>query len=382
MVTDPRRPGHPDSPPEADRLSRFGRMSAELLHDLAGMLATLSGRVALAHEDAARGRLPSEELRRIHQDTEELRRMITEILDEMRGRDRSPEITFPLREAVEGTVDRWIQTAPSVNTVLRGSLGEEAAIAGPRSFFTRTLWNLLRNSGRHARSRVRLTLEPGPTPGTATLSVEDDGDGIDESVLPNLFTPFSRGDHGGMGLGLSFGRWATGSLGGTLEYSGRSESLGGAAFRLSLPLVEPRPGPGLRRSWESPKRRAPDERPLTGLQLTLVDDEPALLSVLARILRRAGAEVIEIDPREMTSAAELAAILLDGTPDALLLDVNLGGFTALEILPVLRRDRPELHARTLLLTGGSPPEPPPDCPVVHKLAEWDELFEGILKVVD
>ncbi|TVP54094.1 MAG: response regulator [Gemmatimonadales bacterium] len=388
MVTNPRTPDPPegpaDAPPDAEAMAAFGRISAELLHDLAGMLATLSGRVALANEGAARGRLASDELPRIQEDTEELRRMITEILDEVRGGPRSPEITFSLRASVEDTVDRWVQSAPSVNTVFRSSLEESAEVAGPRSFFSRTLWNLLRNAGRHAQSRIRLTLEPGPRPETAMLRVEDDGRGVDDSMSDQLFTPFIRGEGGGLGLGLSFGRWALESLGGTLEYRGHSEALGGAEFRLTVPLIRPRSRRSLRRSWDSSGVSGSDRSPLAleGLSLLLVDDEPALLSVLARILRRAGARVHEIDAREIGGARELASALGGLTPDVLLLDLNLGGFTALELLPLLKRDRPELLERVLLLTGGSPPDPAPACPVVHKLAEWEELFREIRHVAD
>ncbi len=388
MVTNPRTPdpaeGPAGAPPDAQAMAAFGRISAELLHDLAGMLATISGRVALANEGAARGRLPSDELPRIQEDTEELRRMITEILDELRGGPRSPEVTFSLRESVEATVDRWVQSAPSVNTVLRSSLESSAEVAGPRSFFSRTLWNLLRNAGRHAHSRVRLTLEPGLRPGTAVLRVEDDGRGVDESMADELFTPFIRGEGGGMGLGLSFGRWALESLGGSLEYSGRSEALGGAEFQVTVPLLSRRSHRSLRRSWESsgsPEAVA-SPRPLDGLGLVLVDDEPALLSVLARILRRAGARVDEIDAREIRNAEGLAVVLSGHTPDVVLLDLNLGGFTALELLPLLQRDQPALLERVLLLTGGEPPDPAPDCPVVHKLAEWEVLFREIRHVAD
>jgi DNA-binding response OmpR family regulator len=111
-----------------------------------------------------------------------------------------------------------------------------------------------------------------------------------------------------------------------------------------------------------------------------VNDKPALLSVLARVLRRAGASVDEVAADEIPVASGVVDALTASDPDVILLDLNLGSFSGLEVLTLLRGARPDLHDRVLLLTGGSPPEPEPERPVIHKLAEWPELFARIHEV--
>ena len=104
------------------RLRELGVVTGELMLDLGGIVSILAGRVALAREEATLGRTPTDELARIQADTDELRRMVLEILDELRGVHPSPEVTFPVTDTLEETVDRWLIGAPSVNTTLESSL--------------------------------------------------------------------------------------------------------------------------------------------------------------------------------------------------------------------------------------------------------------------
>jgi CheY-like chemotaxis protein len=369
------------SPPDPESLAAVGRITAELLHDLGGTLQTLSGRVALARDEAARGRIPSDELNRIQGDADDLRRMVSEILDELRGGDHPPETTFRLRESVEETVDRWIRTAPSVTTTLRSSLGDSLEVRGPRSFFTRALWNLLRNAGRHAKGRIQLSLRPVASGNHAEFFVEDDGAGLSKEAQSSLFTPFATHSTHGLGLGLSFSRWALERLGGTLEYTGPSSTLGGATFRMTVPLSGEGSEPVLRRRWASTRGDSGAAGPLADTRLTLVDDDETLLSVLARVLRRAGAQVTELHVMDGRSVESVLDGIRDhSAADCILLDLNLGSISGLEVLKRLRESMPEEHRRVLLLTGGNPPEPPPDRPLCSKVAEWDELFEMIIGV--
>jgi heavy metal sensor kinase len=76
----------------------------------------------------------------------------------------------------------------------------------------------------------------------AVAEVRDTGIGIAAEDLPNIFERFYRADKtrsresGGLGLGLSIGRWIAEAHGGTIEVQ---SSLGsGSVFRLGLPLTD------------------------------------------------------------------------------------------------------------------------------------------------
>src|SRR5690606_2161293 len=59
--------------------------------------------------------------------------------------------------------------------------------------------NAVRAAGRPAGVLLRLTQAPGE----AIVTVEDDGGGIPEEMLPHIFEKFYKGAGGGSGLGLA-----------------------------------------------------------------------------------------------------------------------------------------------------------------------------------
>jgi CheY-like chemotaxis protein len=360
----------------AGDFAELGRISAELLHDLGSVLSVLEGRVALARSEAALGRSVTSELSHVQRDTRELRHMVTDILDELRGGARSPDMAVAVEPLIEEVVNQWVPTGPRVTTTLEASFPTRAAIPGPRTFFTRTLGNLLRNAGRHARSRIRITVRAVAGETFLETTVEDDGHGIEESLRPKIFQPLVAGRGGGMGLGLSFAHWAADRLGGSVEVR-TSVDLGGAAFRLRVPLVDtdgdriPRPG---RAGYVK------SDPLLPGARIAVVDDEPAVVHVLRRRLEAEGAQVLTPPVPAGDDLHATLRRLEEWCPAVILLDLNLGATSGTAVHEILERRLPDLARRVLFLSGDVPSDLPPGPPVVHKLVEWDELVGRILEV--
>lgn len=363
---------HGEGVPES--LAEVGRISSELLHDLGGALSVLEGRVALARSEATLGRATSPELRRIQEDTNELRRMVVDILDELRGVARSPEMAVPVRPLVDNVLNRWLAAAPLVSPAVEIHLPDGAAIHGPPTFFSRTLANLLRNAGRHARSDILVRVFGSSEDGILEVAVEDDGDGVDQEIAHRIFRPLVSGEEERTGLGLSFARWAVDRLGGGISVSD-SETLGGAAFRLRIPLVEP----GTRK--RSSRTPAGPEL-LSGLTVAVVDDEAAIVRVLRRRLETEGAQVFVPALPVPDDLSTFLSTLDEEAPDAILLDLNLGDVSGLALHETMARRRPGLARRVVFLTGGNLPDTEDGPPAVSKLAEWDEVVGRILEVSD
>jgi signal transduction histidine kinase len=78
--------------------------------------------------------------------------------------------------------------------------------------------------------------------GFAVAEVRDTGIGIAETDLPNVFERFYRADKartresGGVGLGLSIGRWITEVHAGTIEV--QSSPGHGSVFQVRLPIAK------------------------------------------------------------------------------------------------------------------------------------------------
>lgn len=97
--------------------------------------------------------------------------------------------------------------------------------------------NLLRNAmqatGHGGRISIGCTQRK---PGWARFTIEDDGQGIPETLRASLFKPFVTGRAGGTGLGLPICRRIIEEHGGSIDAT--DSELGGACFKVRLPMRE------------------------------------------------------------------------------------------------------------------------------------------------
>ena len=126
--------------------------------------------------------------------------------------------------------------------------------------------------------------------GTLVIEVSDTGVGIEPEVLPRIFDPFQQGEttiirrFGGLGLGLAICKGIVEAHGGMLE----AESPGkgrGTTFRVELEAL-PEPEAGA----DGPAAGCGDSAPRGAgpLRILVVEDEPATLRLMARLLRGSG----------------------------------------------------------------------------------------------
>lgn len=83
---------------------------------------------------------------------------------------------------------------------------------------------------------------------------------------------------------------------------------------------------------------------MSNLRVLLVDDEVELVETLAERLELRG-----IDAEVVTSGEDALRLLLDYTFDVVLLDVKMPGIDGLEVLKLIRRQRPA--TQVILITG-------------------------------
>jgi len=389
--------GYPPGPAGAreseapeERLRQLGQVAGELLHDLGNALAVLSGRISLAREEAALGRVPADELTRIGADATEIRQMTFDILSDLRGAPPPLEETFRLRATIESVANRWLAGAPSVSATLVSEVPAHAEISGPRTFFSRAIGNLLRNAARHARAEIRVSTVPIGDGSRVLIHVEDDGEGISPELGDTLFEPMVSGGSG-TGLGLSFARWGIERLHGTLVVDPEPGFLGGARFRVELPLsrLSPRLSRSSGQGHTGLARESADRRDCVGEQgpailkhvrVVLIDDDDDLRRTFVRLFRRAGAEVIDLDPKEWTSMSEAVARIRLAAPDVLLMDLDLHGFSGDALGRIIETQAPGISDRLIFFTGGPGPLGLTDRPVVSKLTPWGEVVRLVARV--
>jgi CheY-like chemotaxis protein len=138
------------------------------------------------------------------------------------------------------------------------------------------------------------------------------------------------------GLGLSICLRIISDLGGTLEVE--SEPGRGSTFAARLPLSSPAGSP--------PRLRGSSARPLPKRShVLLIEDEPVIAEVLARLLAQAGHDV-----QLAASGADGIELYRRGRFDCVISDLVMPGLSGLTVSRAIKDHDPDAHV--VLLTGG------------------------------
>jgi two-component system OmpR family sensor kinase len=122
---------------------------------------------------------------------------------------------------------------------------EPAVVYGVRDDLHRLALNLIENAVRHTPPGTKVRACTETSNGSATLTVEDNGQGIDPELRGRVFERFVRGggDGGrGSGLGLAIVRAVAEAHGGTVVFETRNEGpTRGTKFVIEIPGAPPAP---------------------------------------------------------------------------------------------------------------------------------------------
>jgi CheY-like chemotaxis protein/anti-sigma regulatory factor (Ser/Thr protein kinase) len=186
----------------------------------------------------------------------------------------------------------------------------------------------------------RITVRTRGNDGQAVIEVEDTGRGMSADVQAHAFDPFftTKEIGGGTGLGLSICHGIISALGGRITIESAVDR--GTLVRVVLPpAAEPEVAPA---RPTSPALL----RPLQRLRVLVVDDEPLVTEMLARVLRR-DHDVVAV------SCGRAALEQISGCWfDAIVSDVMMPNMTGIELLEALVRIDPEQAKRLIFLSGG------------------------------
>jgi two-component system sensor histidine kinase CpxA len=104
---------------------------------------------------------------------------------------------------------------------------------------SRALENIIRNAIRYSGDNGKVYIQINRTKGWVDIVIADDGPGVPESALANLFEPFFRVDEsrnqqaGGYGIGMAIAEQSMRTQGGSIAASNRPQ--GGLEVTLRLP---------------------------------------------------------------------------------------------------------------------------------------------------
>ncbi|WP_338761350.1 ATP-binding protein [Massilia sp. METH4] len=217
-------------------------------------------------------------------------------------------------------------------------------VSGDHKRLVQVLANLLSNAAKYTPQAGRITLAAEHTGAEVTVSVTDNGIGMEASLLPAVFDLFTQAhrtpdrSQGGLGLGLALVKALVEQHGGTVAVHSDGPGMG-ACFTVRLPALD--------------EEHAGPEGPLAdvvthagSLRALVVDDNVDAAHMLALLLESLGHEVATAhDGPQGLALAEQAPF------DVCLLDIGLPGMDGNTLARRLRALPAMAGAMLIAITG-------------------------------
>ncbi len=189
----------------SEKLSAIGRMAASIAHEVRNPLASMSGSIQILKKDLD---VHGEDLHLMDivlKETERLNDLVGNFLDY--ARPPTPRFEdVDLKDIVVDTVNLLGPVATSNEASFKMELPEEPVILSlDVAQMRQIIMNLVKNAADavSAGGKIIVSVSRDRNGEGSVLAVVDDGPGIPDEVLPEIFEPFMTTKDHGTGLGLA-----------------------------------------------------------------------------------------------------------------------------------------------------------------------------------
>jgi PAS domain S-box-containing protein len=330
---------------QSQKLEAVGRLAGGVAHDFNNMLTAIGGYTAFALEHADEGSPLRADLDEVRKATERATLLTRQLL------------AFSRKQVLENVRLDLNEVVGELKTMLRPLLGADVVLTtkldpnlGPIEAdpgqLNQVVMNLVVNAQDAMPEGGTLTIETTNAdvdetgdgtiePGRyVTLTICDEGEGIDEETLRQIFEPFFTTKEAGKGTGLGLA-----TVYGIVKQSGgyvevESEVGVGSTFRIYLRRVDdPQPradGPAAAPAMVMAERAEP-------ATVLVVEDEEVVRGLVVHVLEGEGYHaLVANDGEEALALAERTRI------DVLLTDLTMPKLGGRELAERLRSSNPEL----------------------------------------
>jgi PAS domain S-box-containing protein len=335
---------------EAEKANRLkDEFLATLSHELRNPLNVILGYAeVLLRSDEARS---SEFVRRaaeiLKRNALAQSRLVRDLLDLSRlhiGKLSLNREVVSLTTIVNNAVETIREDAATKQIQLRFDMPEEVIFVDADPLrLEQVCWNLLNNAVKFTPERGTVTIRQIPVKGRVTLTVEDDGPGIEPEFLPHVFEMFRQADtssnrpHGGMGIGLALVRQLIGLHGGTVVVESAVGQ--GAKFTIELPTSDKTEQTGFAPHLE-------EAGVLSQMRVLIVDDSADTVEMLRQLFEMDGALVATAN-----GGAKALEIAAEQDFDVVLSDISMPGMDGFEFVKRLRKIERQKDVPVIALTG-------------------------------
>ncbi|HEY0715366.1 MAG TPA: ATP-binding protein, partial [Polyangia bacterium] len=322
---------------------------AMLGHELRNPLAPISTALQLV---GLRGGDPfAREHAIIERQVKHLERLVDDLLDVSRitrGKVELKRETIELAALVAEAIDVVSPSLEQKSHRLEVSVPQGITLVGDHVRLCQVLSNLLTNAAKYTDQGGHIAIWAEAQGTDVTITVRDNGTGIDPRLLPHIFDVFTQApqtierSQGGLGLGLTIVKQIVELHGGAVE--AHSAGVGqGSEFSVRLPIVSTAgaAAAGIETPAAKP-RPAPEPR---GRRIVVVDDNEDAANVIADALSLLGHEV-----RVAHDGPAGLATVKQFRPDVVCLDIGLPVMDGYEVARRLRQEHPP-GLRIIAITG-------------------------------
>jgi PAS domain S-box-containing protein len=337
---------------QLQKLDSIGVLAGGIAHDFNNLLTGVIGNASLIQETLAADHAAAPLVHRIIQTGEQLAHLTRQLLA-YAGKGRFVLEPLDVSALAREMTELLRLSIPNEVTLHFDLATDLPAIKADRGQAQQILMNLVINAGEAigdhdglvtVRTQLRTVDDgfvrthpeaAGLSPGKyVVLQVRDTGCGMDTAVKAKLFDPFFSTKFTGRGLGLAAVSGIVRGHGGAIIVSSHPGK--GSIFDVLLPAMV------------LPATTQPEAAPVVADRgvVFVIDDELIVRQLARMALERKGYAVLEAD-EGLTALGIFKQYL--GTIDLVILDLSMPGMSGEEILPELRKIRPDVK---VLISSG------------------------------
>ncbi|AUX47058.1 sensor histidine kinase [Sorangium cellulosum] len=229
---------------QAEKLASLGKIAASVVHELNNPLTSiLAYSEYLRRKGERSGGDPSdlERLARINEAADRILRFSRDLIAYSRPSAERPG-AVSLHDIIERALVFCEHLLDQTGVTVEKCFGEIPPVRGVIDPLTQVFVNLFTNAAHAMHERggcLSIATAMSPQDGYITVTIQDDGHGIEAAHLPRIFDPFftTKTDGTGTGLGLCIVRNIVLSHGGAIRANARAPR--GTAFHVDLPIAPP-----------------------------------------------------------------------------------------------------------------------------------------------
>ncbi len=267
------------------------------------------------------------------------RDLLERVLDLKRSRFETGEIELDVQYEADLPMI-WVDASQIQQVLLNVLINAEQALAGRAR--PRIVVRIYRSSAPVEQPAVLPDLINNHRAASGeqiiVFDIADNGPGLDPQVIDRLFEPFvtTRPVGQGTGMGLAISYAIISQHGGTIKVASAPKQ--GATFRVALPIRR-----DARMREHEP---TPDVAGAQAARVLVIDDEPAIVDLVTRLLARDGYSVTGA-----LRAGRALEELQREQFDIILCDMRMPDMDGIAFYQQLKLDLPDAQARFIMMTG-------------------------------